>query len=52
LSLVLRRARSTLEFDFDVSPEDLQSPIEIILIDGDGNKHHRTVDLSGILNIG
>jgi hypothetical protein len=42
----------TLDFAFDVSPEDLQSPVEVILIDGDGNKHHQTVDLSGILDIG
>jgi len=41
----------TLDFAFDVSPDDLQSPVEVILIDGDGNKHHQTVDLSGILNI-
>jgi hypothetical protein len=39
----------TLRFAFDVSPEDLQSPVEAILIDGDGNKHQQTVDLKGIL---
>jgi hypothetical protein len=37
---------------FDVSPADLQTPVEVILIDGDGNKHQQTVDLSGILDIG
>jgi hypothetical protein len=42
----------TLDFAFDVSPDDLQSPVEVILIDGDGNKHHQTVDLSEILDIG
>lgn len=41
----------TLEFAFDVSPNDLQSPVEVILIDGDGNKHRQTADLSGILDI-
>jgi hypothetical protein len=41
----------TLEFAFDVSPEDLQGPVEVILIDGDGNKHHKVADLSGILNV-
>jgi len=42
----------TLDFAFDVSSDDLLSPVEVILIDGDGNKHHATVDLSGILDIG
>jgi hypothetical protein len=42
----------TLNFDFDVSPADLESPIEVILIDGDGNKHQHKVDLKGILEIG
>ena len=41
----------TLEFAFDVAPEDLQNPVEVILIDGDGNKHHKVADLSGILNV-
>lgn len=41
----------TLEFAFDASPDDLQSPVEVILIDGDGNKHQQTVSLSGILDI-
>jgi hypothetical protein len=42
----------TLGFTFDVSPDDLKSPVEVILIDGDGNKHNQTVDLSGILDVG
>jgi hypothetical protein len=42
----------TLNFDFDVSPADLESPIEVILIDGDGNKHQQKVDLNGVLEIG
>ncbi len=42
----------TLDFAFDISPEDLQSPVEVILIDGDGNKHVQTVNLSGILDLG
>jgi hypothetical protein len=41
----------TLRFAFDVAPEDLQSPVEAILIDGDGNRHEATVDLGGVLNI-
>lgn len=41
----------TLEFAFDVSPDDLQSPVGAILIDGDGNKHEQTVDLKGILEV-
>jgi hypothetical protein len=40
----------TLDFAFDVSPGDLQSPVEVILIDGDGNKHQQSVNLSGILD--
>jgi hypothetical protein len=39
----------TLDFAFDVSPADLESPLEVILIDGDGNRHQRTIDLKGIL---
>jgi len=45
-------SKITLDFAFDVSPEDLKTPVEIILIDGDGNKHHQTADLSGILEVG
>jgi hypothetical protein len=41
----------TLDFAFDVAPEDLQSPVEVILIDGDGNRHHQKADLNGILHI-
>jgi hypothetical protein len=33
----------TLEFAFDVVPEDLQNPVEVILTDGDGNRHHRSL---------
>jgi hypothetical protein len=42
----------TLDFAFDVSPKDIQAPVEVILIDGDGNRHRRAADLSGILDIG
>lgn len=41
----------TLDFSFDVSPEDLLSPAEVILIDGDGNRHQRKADLSGVLTL-
>jgi hypothetical protein len=41
----------TLQFSFDVTPEDLRSPIEIVLIDGDGNRHTGHADLDGVLNL-
>jgi hypothetical protein len=44
-------SKITLSFAFGVSPEDLQSPMTVILIDGDGNKHQQKADLSGILDI-
>jgi hypothetical protein len=47
----LSMRKITLEFAFDVSPSDLQSLVEVILIDGDGNKHQQKVDLKGILDI-
>jgi hypothetical protein len=40
----------TLAFDIDVSPEHLLSPVAVIVIDGDGNKHQKKADLKGILN--
>jgi hypothetical protein len=40
----------TLAFDFDVLPEDLRNPVEVIVIDGDGHKHQKKADLKGILN--
>lgn len=43
--------RITLDFAFDVLPDDLRSPVLVILIDGDGNKHQQKTDLAGILNI-
>jgi hypothetical protein len=42
---------SVLEFAFDVSPQDLQSSVEVILIDGEGNRHEHEADLAGVLNI-
>jgi hypothetical protein len=44
-------SKITLSFAFDVSPEDLQSTVTVILIDGDGNKHQQKADLKGILDI-
>jgi hypothetical protein len=44
-------SKITLNFAFDVSPEDLQKPVTVILIDGDGNKHQQKIDLKGILDI-
>ena len=40
-----------LDFAFDVSPEALKQPVEVILIDGDGKKHKREADLAGVLDI-
>jgi hypothetical protein len=39
----------TLQFDFEVSPEDLGQQVEVILIDGDGNRHKANADLSEAL---
>jgi carbon monoxide dehydrogenase subunit G len=47
----MAEGKVTLDFAFDVSPEDLQSPVEVILIDGDGNKHQQMADLNGVLTI-
>ena len=41
----------TLEYNFDVTPQDLQSPVGVILIDGDGHKHTHEADLSGVLDV-
>ena len=42
----------TLNFDFDVSPQDLSQRVQVILIDGDGNKHPGSADLAGVLSFG
>jgi hypothetical protein len=34
----VQEGKITLHFAFDVSPEDIQSPVTVILIDGDGSK--------------
>jgi hypothetical protein len=34
-----------------VSPDDLHAPVEVILVDGDGNKHQEKADLKGTLDI-
>jgi hypothetical protein len=44
--------RITLDFAFDVLPQDLLEPVGVILIDGDGNKHNGKVNLEGILEFG
>lgn len=44
-------AKIALNFSFDVSRDDLNQPIEVILIDGDGHKHARKADLTGVLDI-
>lgn len=38
-----------LLFNFDVPPSKLQQKLTVILIDGDGHKHVKKADLSGIL---
>jgi hypothetical protein len=44
-------SKITLSFAFDVSREELQSAVTVILIDGDGNKHQQVANLNGILDI-
>jgi hypothetical protein len=54
LSMVLLGANSgkiTLNFAFDVLPADLESSVEVILIDGDGNRHQHIADLKDILAV-
>jgi hypothetical protein len=43
--------RIALSFTSDVFPQDLDTPVKIILIDGDGNRFPKTVDLKGILDV-
>ncbi len=40
--------KDTLEFAFDVTPADLDQPVEVILIDGDGHQHKAMATLSMI----
>ncbi len=41
----------TLAYDFDVSPGDLLAPVTVIAISGDGKKHQKKVDLSGVFDV-
>src|ERR1039458_2327568 len=41
----------TLGYTFDVSPEALKMPVEVILIEGDGNRPQHEADLAGVLDI-
>jgi hypothetical protein len=43
--------RITVSYSFDVSPQDLLSPVEMILVDADGNRITHEADLAGILDI-
>jgi hypothetical protein len=45
-----RSGKIALDYAFDVTPQDLQSPVEVILIDGDGHRHEHEADLAGILD--
>jgi hypothetical protein len=42
-------AVSVVEFAFDVSPQVLQCPVELTLIDENGKKHQREVNLAGVV---
>ena len=46
-----KSGKIALDYSFDVSPQDLQSPVEVILIDGDGHKHEHEADLAGVLDV-
>lgn len=46
-----RRRKTTVSYAFDVSPQDLLSPVEMILVDADGNRITHEADLAGILDI-
>lgn len=52
LGLGTQSGKITLTFAFDVSSDDLKQPVQVILIDGDGNRHQQTADLRGVLEIG
>ncbi|HTQ58125.1 MAG TPA: hypothetical protein VMI94_26855 [Bryobacteraceae bacterium] len=47
----MKSGEITLQYSFDVTPQDLQSPVEVILIDGDAHKHVHEADLSGVLDV-
>jgi len=47
----IKSGEIALEYSFDVTPQDLQSPVKVILIDGDGHKHTHEADLSGVLDL-
>jgi hypothetical protein len=46
-----KSGKIALDYTFDVSPQDLQSSVEVILIDGDGHRHEHEADLAGVLDI-
>jgi len=45
----IETGKITLDFSFPVSGADLEAPVEVILVDGDGNRHQQKADLKGIL---
>jgi hypothetical protein len=49
--LGLAEGKITLQFSFDVKPSDLHSPVNVVLIDGDGNRHELTATLDGALDV-
>jgi len=49
LLIGLPEGEITLDFAFDVTPAELESPVMVILIDGDGKHHQHKADLKGIL---
>jgi hypothetical protein len=50
-ALGAKSGKIALDYTFDVSPQDLQSPVEVILIDGDGHRHEHETDLAGVLDV-
>ncbi len=45
----VEEGKMTFDYAFDLLPEDLENPVEVILIDGDGNRHIGKADLRGVL---
>jgi hypothetical protein len=41
----------TVAVEFDVTPEDLLNPVNVIVIDGNGKKHQKMADLKGVLTV-
>lgn len=44
--------KNTVEFAFDLSPAECESPVEVILIDGDAHQHKDSANLSNLVDKG